>query len=266
MRWRHILGICLLILILQPVPAPAAEENPPAPGFDLSGSDPRAIELADTVMESMGGRAAWDSTQFVTWNFFDRRRHFWDKHSGDIRVEGVDRENGTTYLVLMNLHSLDGRAWRDGAEVTGEDLRALLDLGEAAWINDAYWMFMPYKLKDSGLTLKYLGASEMQDGRPADLLELTFRSVGRTPQNKYHVYVAGDSGLVEQWDFYPEASDEEPRFRIPWHDWQPHGEILLSGNRGESGHTDIGVFDELPPEVFSSPQPVDLTALGLGGE
>ncbi|MEZ5331564.1 MAG: hypothetical protein R2991_05830 [Thermoanaerobaculia bacterium] len=49
---------------------------------------------------------------------------------------------------------------------------------------------MPYKLEDPGVTLHYLGERPMLDGRPAEVLELTFEGVGRTPQNKYHVYVA----------------------------------------------------------------------------
>ena len=69
--------------------------------------------------------------------------------------------------------------------------------------------------------------------------ELTFREVGRTPENKYHVYVANDSGLVEEWDFYRQASDPEPGFKTPWHNWKSYGRILLSDNRGESGHTDV---------------------------
>lgn len=260
---RHICGFGLSLLLCLPATT-AGEENPPAPGFDLAGSDPRALEIADAVMERLGGRAAWDAARYLTWNFFDRRRHFWDKHSGDIRVEGTDRETGSEYLILMNLDTLEGRAWRDGVEVSGDQLAELLDLGESAWINDAYWMFMPYKLKDSGVTLRYLGSGEMQDGRAAEVLELTFEEVGRTPQNKYHVYVAEETDLVEQWDYYAEASDPEPRFQIPWHDWQPHGGILLSADRGENGHTDVAVFDELPSSVFTSPEPVDLAALGLG--
>ncbi|MDX1643241.1 MAG: hypothetical protein R3244_02665 [Thermoanaerobaculia bacterium] len=239
-----------------------AAENPPAPGFDAAGSDERAVEIADAVMERLGGRRAWDETQVVRWNFFGRRLHYWDKQTGDVRVEGVDRETGEPYLILMNLHSGEGRAWRDGEEVTDpEALEEMLDLGEAAWINDSYWMFMPYKLKDSGVTLRYVGSRPMQDGREAEVLELTFEGVGRTPENKYHVYVADDTGLVEQWDFYRHADDEEPAFQVPWHGWERYGEILLSDDRGESGHTDIAVYQEVPKTVFTDPAPVDAEAL-----
>jgi hypothetical protein len=266
MMVKRISFLLAVVILAGDVAVLTGQENPAAPGFNEAGSDAEAVQIADEVMAAMGGRSAWDSTRFLTWNFFGRRRHFWDKQSGDLRVEGVGREDGKPYLILMNLHTGQGRAWRDGSELTGEGLDELLDLGEAAWINDAYWIFIPYKVKDSGVTLRSMGHGEMQDGGGARILQLTFEEVGRTPENKYLVYVADDSGLVEQWDFYAQASDAEPRFQIPWRNWQAYGSILLSDDRGESGHTDVAVFDELPPSVFTSPEPVDLGALGLGGD
>ncbi len=266
---RRLVTLLLVAATLATVPAPATpgEENPPAAGFDLQGSDARAIEIADSVMRAMGGRPAWDATRYLTWNFFGRRRHLWDKHTGDLRVEGTDRESGEPYLILMNLHTGNGRAWRGGVELEEPTaLAEMLELGESAWINDAYWLFMPYKLKDTGVTLAYAGEGEMLDGRAADVLELTFREVGRTPENRYRVYVARDSGLVEQWDFFSRADDEEPRFRIPWHDWRPHGAILLSADRGENDHTDVAVLSEVPRAALTSPQPVDWQALLASAE
>lgn len=239
-----------------------AESNPPAPGFDAAGSDAKAIEIADAVMERMGGRAAWDSTRYITWKFFGNRQHLWDKHSGDVRIEGVGREDEKPYLILMNLHSKEGRAWHDGVEINdAAALAGMLENGESAWINDSYWIAMPYKLKDTGVTLKYAGEGTMVDERSAEVLELTFEGVGRTPENKYRVYVAKDSGLVEQWDFYAQASDPEPRFQVPWHNWQRHGSIMLSDDRGRGKHTGLAVLDAVPEGIFTSPEPVDWAAL-----
>jgi len=257
----RLLAITVLVgsILVSPV---AASDNPAAPGFNAAASDPRAIEIADQVMAGLGGRQAWDNTHFITWSFFGRRRHVWDKYTSDIRVEGVDRETQEPYLILMNLHTKTGRAWSNGDEITDPGkLERMLDLGESVWINDGYWMFMPYKLKDSGVTLLHLGERAMVDGRAADVLQLTFEDVGRTPENKYYVYVAKDSGLVEQWDFFSRADDSEPRFQIPWHNWRPYGAILLSDNRGENGHTDIAVFTDLPPEILSDPGEVDWSTL-----
>lgn len=267
-RTAAALAVAALVVLAEPG-ASDAQETPETPvaATDVAASDARAVEIADRVMEAMGGRQAWDSTRYLTWNFFGRRRHVWDKWTGDVRIEGRDRETGEPYVVLMNLGTGAGRVWTGGAEVTDpEELATRLDGGEAAWINDSYWLFMPYKLEDPGVTLHYLGESPMLDGRPAEVLELTFEGVGRTPQNKYHVYVAEESGLVEQWDYYEQASDVEPRFQLPWHDWKPYGGILLSADRGENDHTDLGVLEDVPRSVFESPDPVDWGALGLPGD
>ncbi|HXV77842.1 MAG TPA: hypothetical protein VD788_16145 [Candidatus Polarisedimenticolaceae bacterium] len=241
-------------------PAAAVAGNPPAAGFDLAGSDPQAIEVADSTMEAMGGRRAWDEARFLVWNFFGFRFHVWDKQTGDIRVEYATRDEPVQQVVvLMNLGTREGRAFVDGQPVADAEREAeLLQHGYEAWVNDGYWLFMPYKLKDSGVTLSWLGERQMLDGRPADVLQLVFAGVGVTPENKYDVYVARDSGLVEQWDFYADRADDEPRFQTPWHDWRPRGAIMLSGDRGQRQITEIAVYEELPPSVFDSPEPTGL--------
>jgi hypothetical protein len=236
--------------------------NPAASGFDHAGSDARAIEIADQVMNALGGRAAWDATRHLRWRFFGGRLHVWDKHTGNIRIEGKERDSDESYIILMNLTTKRGRAWRAGEEVSNaDDLAAMLDRGEAIWINDSYWMFMPYKLKDSGVTLRHVGSETLGDGRQADVLELTFRDVGRTPDNKYHVYVSRDRHLVEQWDFFEKATDPEPQFTSPWTGWQRYGSIMLSGGRGDRGHSDIAVFTILPESVYQDPSQVDWSSL-----
>lgn len=250
-RMMHMLGMALGLMVASQLGA--QDENPAMPGFDAAGSDPRAIDIADDVMEALGGRDAWDDTRYLTWKFFGRRTHVWNKQSGDLRYEN----DGT--VVLMNLNTKTGRVWKDGQEVTDPAARkqAIHD-AESAWINDSYWMFMPYKLKDTGVTLKYLGKGTTEAGETADVLELTFEDVGRTPENKYHVYVDEESRLVTQWDYYENASDPEPRFQIPWKDWTRHGEILLSASRGERGHENVAVLEDVPDAVFESPEPVNL--------
>ncbi|MHC5027666.1 MAG: hypothetical protein ACYTGR_13005 [Planctomycetota bacterium] len=241
---------------------PARVVNPSAPGFLASESDAVAIDMADSVMERMGGRAAWDGTRYIRWNFFGARSHVWDRQTGMVRIEGRRREDGAAYTVIMDLDDDAGRAWIDGREVLDDqERRDLLRSGRSAWINDSYWLVMPYKLKDTGVRLRHLGPGEMADGRPADVLELTFREVGDTPDNKYHVYVATRTGLVEQWDFYRDADDPEPAFQIPWRGWTRHGSILLSGDRGDREITEIAVFESLPEGVFESADAVNWSSL-----
>lgn len=248
---RSVLIMFALLPSVFPTMVVAQDANPPMPDFDLAGSDARAMEIADEVMVALGGREAWDETRFITWRFFGKRLHVWDKWTGDIRIE-VDE-----WVILMNINTGEGRAWVDGEETTDpEDLARTLQSGREYWINDSYWMFMPYKLKDSGVTLKYLGSGTTQEGHPAHVLQLTFKHVGVTPQNKYRVYVDPETHLVVQWDYFTNATDREPKFMSPWRDWKRCGNIMLSDDRGRSQHTDIAVFDELPQEILTSPAPV----------
>jgi hypothetical protein len=246
-------SIALVTLFL--LAPPVLAENPAAEGFDAAGSDAKAIAIADQVMAAMGGRAPWDQTRYLSWNFFGLRTHVWDRWSGDHRFMQGNR------LVLMNIGSKQGRAWTDGEELAGEDLAKALDDTYKAWINDSYWLLMPYKLKDSGVTLTYKEEGALADGRPADVLQLTFKGVGVTPQNKYDVYVSQDKHLVEQWSYYPTADLSEPQFTTPWAKWTQHGKVLLSGDRGQRQLTNIKVFDQLPGTVFADPAPVDLDVL-----
>ena len=230
-------------------------KNPAMDGFNTSGSDKKAIEIADKVMEAMGGRKNWDMTRYVCWKFFGRRLHIWDKWTGDHRFETDD------LLVLMNLNSKKGKAWKAGEALSGKELEDQLYKTESAWINDSYWLFMPYKLKDSGLTLKYIGEGKMENGEAADILQLTFKGVGRTPENKYQVFVNKLNNMVEQWSYYANASDDKPKFTTPWANWQTYNNIKLSDNRGKNSHSDVHVFQDLPESVFKSPDPIDLSAL-----
>lgn len=234
----------------------AREAAAPNPKLATVDADPDALKLATQVMDRMGGRKAWDATHFIAWKFFGGHRHVWDKWSGDLRLE--DKKS----VVLMNLNTGAGRAFEDGVEVADATKRSeALENCNKKWINDSYWMFMPYKLLDPGVHLRSKGAGELAGGRAADVLELTFDKVGLTPQNRYLAYVARDSGLVEQWCYFKDAGDTEPGFTMPWSGWQRFDGIQLctdhgSFKPGEKKDWEIAVYKDLPRSVFESPDPV----------
>lgn len=213
--------------------------NPPAPGFNLEASDEKAIEWADKVMEAMGGREQWDSTEELTWNFFGSRKHTWNKQNKTVYIEGLK----DSFQINMSLEDKNGSVILKGQNLAQTDsLDEYLQKGYEMWVNDSYWLFMPFKLKDSGVTLKYLGATVLSDSLPVEQLSLTFESVGVTPQNKYVVSIDTTNHLICQWDFYPTAQDSLPRFSTPWTDYKNYEGLRLSSSRGE-GYTigDISV-------------------------
>lgn len=228
--------------------------NPPAPGFNEASSDPRAIAIADEVMEAVGGRKNWDETHFIEWNFFGRRTLLWDKQNQRVRIEIP--ESSSVYLI--DLKEEQGEIMEGGEIMVASDsLEKYTQRGISIWINDSYWLVMPMKLKDSGVTLAYLGQDTTLQGKMADVLQLTFEEVGRTPENKYHIFVDQDSRLVSQWSYFQQASDVTPRFTVPWKDYKKYGMLMLSGDRGNNKLSDIAVYSEVPEAVFSDFGPYD---------
>ena len=253
--WRYCLGSALALVGLVAIADRIPAQDKPAPSAaPQQSADARASAVADQVMQALGGRAAWDNAHYVRWLFFGRRLHYWDKWTGDVRIEMGDK------LVLMNIHTRKGRVWEGGVEVTQPDsLKKRLEKGFAWWTNDSYWVFMPYKLTDPGVKLRYVGEHAMQDGRPADVIELTFAGVGMTPENKYDVMVDKETHLVGEWSYYDKASDAEPRFTLPWKGWRRVGPLMLAGDHGkDEPDWKLAVYDKLPPTVFTSPDSVQV--------
>jgi len=243
--------LCLSALLLGACHSPtqtSAGANPPCAGFDAAGSDPRALALADEVMQAMGGRAAWDKARVLCWTFFGKRKHVWDKETGDYRLDEGNQ------VVLMNLTTGKGRVFDKGVEVKDpQALEAALKRTRSVWINDSYWLLMPYKLKDSGVTLKYIGEGDLADGRKADVLDLRFKGVGDTPDNRYLVFVARDTHLVERWQYFEHCADTESKMDTVWTGWEWHGGIQLASSRGEKRPMGgLQVLDQ-PPDSLKTP-------------
>lgn len=222
--------------------------NPPAEGFNAAESDPAAIELADSIMVAVGGRKNWDATRFISWNFFGARDLVWDKKEGRVRIES----NRDSTIYLLNLTTMEGKVQVKGQELTQADsLAKMLDKAKRIWINDSYWLVMPFKLKDSGVTLKYLGADTLVNDQHYNVLQLTFENVGATPQNKYDLYVGVHDKRVKYWSYYSDAKKDTANWTRPWDNYQKYGNILLSADRSDgAGPKNVKVSGEMPDDLF----------------
>ena len=242
----YFLGL-IFMLLMACSPNESGTENQ-SNGFDTSRSDKNAIEIADKVINAMGGQKNWDNTRFINWNFFGSRMLYWDKLTGNVRIES----SRDSFTVLLNVNDLTGKVMRNQKIVTDPDTLAnFLKIGKSMWINDSYWLVMPFKLKDPGVILKYKGEGKTSEGDKAEIITLTFNSVGETPQNKYDVYVDPETSLVLEWAYYQNASDETPKFQTPWKQYKKYGNILLSSSRGDGYDlNDIEVLEEMPEAFF----------------
>jgi len=224
--------------------------------FDASASDPRAIAVADRVMAALGGEAAWNETRYIRWTFVGRRTLLWDKFENRCRIDFIGAQ-GLRLTGFVDLETLEGTGFVEGDRVVGDDGEQFESTLAGMWVNDAYWLAMPFKMKDPGVTLLDVGTEQTTDGRTEDVVALTFgESVGLTPEHKYHVHVDQETDLVTRWAFFRDAGDDAPTVTNVWTNWQQYGDIMLSDDRGQIALTDLAVFETVPDHAFTSPEPL----------
>ncbi|MEA2690701.1 MAG: hypothetical protein QOJ16_88 [Acidobacteriota bacterium] len=255
---RRSLSAAALLLALAAPAVRLAAQNPPAPST-AADTDAKADQVAAQALDAMGGKQAWDNTHYLHWTFAGRRTHTWDKWSGQHRVEGEDKEHHK-YVVIENLNTHDGKAWLDGKPVSGDAVKPMLENAYGAWVNDSYWLIMPYKLKDPGVHLTYAG-EETLAGKPYDKLHLSFGKVGLTPGDEYWAWFDKSTHLMDRWAFHLESMKaDEPASPWDWTGWQRYGKVMLAPHRTQvSGGDrklelgDIAISDSVPASTWTAP-------------
>jgi hypothetical protein len=230
---------------------------------DSSTPDRRAIDVADRVMGALGGHEAWNSLVGLRWTFESAvndtvrpgRRHAWNKHSGWHRVEGVNRQ-GQKYVIIHKVGDpAGGMAWMDGSRIEGDSLAKLVTRAQSLWTNDTYWMLMPYKLRDPGVTLRYEGEHN-HDGKPSDRIALSFEHVGETPGDHYWVDVDRGTHRVEQWEYILQG-DPPPPMSWTWEGWEKHDGLWFPTIHRHDNQViytrNVETVKEFPPGIFEAP-------------
>ena len=204
--------------------------------------DPKAVQIAESVIEAMGGKEARERARYLQYAFLvvnpegeyrTRRYHLWDTWEGRYRYES--RPNGgQEQLVLFNVNSKKGEVYLDGQKASGEEAAKALEGAYGAYINDSYWLMMPWKWLDPGVNLVYVGEEE-HNGQMCDIVELSFNQVGLTPGDVYRGYVSRESGLMIRWTYTLQSGREG--------DWEwtyaDAGGIKLASNHVSPDGTEI---------------------------
>jgi hypothetical protein len=247
MRFMSRFSLLALILAAQ---LPAAEPH----------RDAKAEEIAHTMMNAMGGEKAWYAAHFLRFDFkvdaggkvVEDRSHLWDKMTGRYRLEDKTKD-GKLRVVLFNINDRHGDTYVDGKKLTGPaGAKAVQDAYEA-FINDMYWLAMPWKWLDQGVNLRYMGP-KTRGTETGDVVRLTFAHVGLTPGDRYDAFVSSQSHLMTHWDFKLQGG-ETGAF-----DWQytDTGSIKLAKNHpGDKVSIDMGdvrVLDKVDDALFSDPK------------
>jgi len=224
-------------------------------------SDPKAIQIADEVMVALGGKENYDAINYLSFHFVSTRgdthvtdwRHDWDRRNNNYRVEGTTRD-GDHLLAVFNLDTRAGVAFKNGNKMDGEEKLQILKRAYGRYINDTFWLLMPFKLKDGGAVLQYGGAQEINDVH-YDVLRLSYAdSAGLTPRNVYRVFVDQATRLVRRWEYHEkEGAAPSPSW---WEKWNEYSGIKLAEQRSfENSNrkllfTNIVVAREVDEKIF----------------
>jgi hypothetical protein len=250
--FRRTLGLLAAIgLILGCVSLARAEDH----------KDPKALELAHTMMQAMGGESGWNSAHFVRFDFdvikggktVASRSHLWDKYTGRYRYE-TKTKDGHSEVVLFNTGTKEGKVYKDGGDLNIEIAKKTIEETYGAFINDMYWLAEPWKWLDGGVNLKYMGEKK-RGGETFDEVELTFEHVGLTPGDMYHAFVSQKSHLMTHWEYKLQGGQTGS-----W-DWQytDTGGIKLAKNHtSEDGKIsismgDVRILDHAADAFFTDP-------------
>ena len=174
LHWLMLAFLLALALSFQPATRPAAD----------------VAEWKEQVMRK-AGIDAWPSVTRLEFTFNVElpdgrgisRTHDWNPQTGENRVTS----DGETTAV--NVYDFDPAA------ATEAETAAF-----AAWTNDGYWLLMPLKLADLGVTF---GRPQMaEDGL---VVTMTFDDIGLTPGDAYDLRVDLQRDVIDQWTYRPNA-------------------------------------------------------------
>jgi hypothetical protein len=213
-------------------PSPPAARPAPAHGE----ADPAAAQIIQQMTDAIGGQRTWDNVPYFRFDFvvvkegkeMVRFKHWWDKRNGRCRVEGPD-DKGRTVTAIFTLKDKKGKSFTDGiVDTDPTNVKNIIEMGYERWVNDTYWIIMPFKLHDPGAHVKHIGVKRTNDGVDYDLLQLSFnQGVGLTPGDRYTLYVNRKTHLIDKWDMALQGDKGTPG-SATWEAWTPVGPVKLS--------------------------------------
>lgn len=239
-----------------------------------TAQDAKAQALLDKVIAAHGGMQAWDNLTDMTFTITQvvlgsrgevtgaRVSLYCMKRYGKVRVETI---TGKGLLV----QGFDGqKPWVTlaGRPDTSDEALKRAHFQSANWW---YWMGIPFKLKDPGVTLRHKGTATFR-GKPADVLEVTFRQgVGKT-NDRYTYYIDPQTYHILFVEFqleagiWPGVGGPTPR-RSAWLDYKEEGPFTMHtkrifyGDPGLNKRQAILFFGDfqfntgLPDKLFTAP-------------
>mgnify|MGYP001244885872 FL=1 len=200
----------LLLVLISVVVITVAVANEPLPEGE---EGPKAEELVDKMLEALNDDA-YQQLDVIKWSF-PRGHHFvWNKAQDSVEVTWSD------YRVLFKTKTLDGQAYQNEQELSGEDKQKALDQAWALFANDSFWLVAPFKVRDPGTSRKYV---ETERG-PGILV--SYSSGGVTPGDSY-LWILGEDYKPIAWKLWTQILPLQG-IEFSWHGWEQHDGVWLA--------------------------------------
>ncbi len=209
-----------------------------------------AGELAGQVMNALGGLQGWEKTTELAFDFVvtsegaevTRRSHVWNRRTNGYLLSWNDSRNGSTHRIeFSDIYQKTGRVLIDGQTPPDSTTQQMLERGYALFINDTYWLIMPFKLFDPGVKLQEMPA-EKKGGVRRRVLHLSFEGVGLTPGDQYWLYVDPASYRIQRWRYKLESGREGG---YSWEDYKSFGPVTLPLRRVSDDGKRVIWFDRV---------------------
>ncbi|MEO5930061.1 MAG: hypothetical protein ABIR47_09015 [Candidatus Kapaibacterium sp.] len=204
----------------------------PGVGGPPSQRDVDGRALARQVVQGVGGLEQWnDKSWTLAFDFvvvkdgreLARYSHLWNRATDAYLLTGKTRDGKALRVSLNNFTTKTGSATLDGATPPDSTKQKMLDMAYGRFINDSYWLLMPFKLLDSGVHQRKL-ADTVIEGATRNVLALDFGNVGLTPGDHYWLYIDPETKHVVRWKFLLQGGNAGEYI---WTDYTAIGAITL---------------------------------------
>ena len=193
-----------------------------APAFDRTGSDPRAVEIADRVIAAAGGQDRWAAAKQIRWS----ESIVTEADKPSLKLEQAwDRWNGRHHLRLHTVHGdvIVMRSLYDGGgsafaqaggpmqKLTKEQTEHALSDARLRWEFDSTLLLIAFLLEAPGVKLTLVGERPGEGGEPPmDEIKVTFDPKDQTHRLSYFVLVDRNTDQIARIEVV-KAGDPDTR-------------------------------------------------------
>jgi hypothetical protein len=255
---RHRLTVILSCLAL--AACGPARNSPATQGtitaFDASKSEPKAVEIADQVLAALGGEANWNKAREISWTQLiiidgklqDHGTHAWDRWNGRHNYKRLYAD-GNASVAMHELFSTGGTAYiqtdKGSVEQTKDDQQKIIAEARKRFDTDTYITFLPYKLKDPGVKLKF-SEERQEEGAPADapmkydVIQITFdEGVGPGAGDTWYLSVDKETKIPNMVEHVGAGKPDNERGGFLLEEWKEAGGLKFATKRVTLGYTKL---------------------------